>query len=158
MTKGTASPNPEMATGCAGNAMGCGATRPRLPRCATALLIGSIAVTIPVEAMADPVASCRQSDDLTLKVDSCTGLLAPLDGVTGGNGWALAERADAYCRLGQPEQAVVDIWSWLDQDPASARRMQARLAMLGFYAGEDDGGFSAAFDDAVIAWIESGCP
>ncbi len=123
---------------------------------ATALAL--LAALAAAPAHADPLDGCRQNQDLEQKVESCTGLLVVLDGVIGDHAWALAERANGHCWLGGSEAAVVDIWHWFSEDPASIRRMQAKLATLGFYAGEINGGFSAALDDAVIAWAEAGCP
>lgn len=109
-------------------------------------------------ASADQVADCRQGADLARKIQGCTGLLGALDGVIDSNSWAYAERANGACWSGDSDQAVADIWQWFDADPASIRRMQAKLAQLGYYGGEVDGGFSAALDDAVIAWADDGCP
>ncbi|MEZ5667160.1 MAG: hypothetical protein R3F55_06965 [Alphaproteobacteria bacterium] len=110
-------------------------------------------------AAAEPEADCRQNADLSAKLGGCTALLGVLDGIVlDGQAWAYAERANAACWAGQPDHAVRDIWAWFDADPASIRRMQAKLSALGLFAGEADGGFSAALDDAVIAWAGAGCP
>jgi len=151
MPAGRASTNPMSAVPRAGLRKTCMS----ILRAAAMLAIGLAA---PMPAMADPVENCRQNADLALKIDSCTGLLMVLDGAISDHAWGLAERADGYCWLGEPEPAVVDIWTWFDEDPASIRRMQAKLQALGFYAGAIDSGFSAALDDAVVAWAEAGCP
>lgn len=109
-------------------------------------------------ASANQVDDCRQNGDLALKVQGCTALLGALDGVADDHPWAYAERANGVCWHGEADRAVADIWRWFDADPASIRRMQGKLAQLGFYTAEIDGGFSAELDDAVIAWADAGCP
>lgn len=124
---------------------------------ALALFAACVLFATP-QANADQVGDCRQNADLARKVQGCTALLGALDGVVDDHPWAYAERANGVCWAGDADRAVADIWRWFDIDPASIRRMQGKLAQLGFFTAEIDGGFSAELDTAVIAWAAAGCP
>jgi|HigsolmetaAR202D_1030399.scaffolds.fasta_scaffold45867_2 hypothetical protein len=128
-------------------------------RCsAVAVGIALLAAPLPMPVAAEPDDACRQNEDLVRKQQACTGLLTVLDGTIGPNAWALVERANAWCWSGDAEQAVADIWAWFEEDRAAIRLMQEKLAVLGFYDGPANGGYSLALDNAVIAWAEAGCP
>lgn len=120
--------------------------------------LAAAAVLAPAPALANQVEACWQTADLVLKVDACTGLIEGLDGEIGENAWALPQRANGLCWLNHTDRAVADVWRWFDEDRDAILRMQGKLAALGYFTAEIDGGYSAELDDAVIAWAEAGCP
>lgn len=134
--------------------------RARVSAPAAAGLAGLLALelVLPGTAWAQAEDACRQNRDLAAKVEACTGLLTALDGSIGPNAWALVERANGWCRSGDVEAAVEDIWAWFEHDRAAIGLMQAELAALGFYAGPISGSYATGLDAAVIAWTEAGCP
>lgn len=67
-------------------------------------------------------------------------------------------RADARCRLGQPDGSVADRMEALRLGAVSARDLQDLLRREGFYRGRADGIFGPASRKALRNWTGAGCP
>ncbi len=61
-------------------------------------------------------------------------------------------------RLGQADEAMVDLMRQLELDAIAANMMQNILFGSGHYDGQIDGDFGTESQGAATAWIADGCP